>query len=788
MTDVKGMQREAGSLKRWFAEMLARLRSQLTLKDLLIGVGAALAIATMVRGFQLQTLPEYQVGEIAGGDVRAFQDLSYEDIQATAGLRKAAQERTPAIYVLDVERISDQEMRITQAFAAARRILSEQQVAPQGKLARNQQARILLLLGKELENIIPPESLQILLDQRFDSALEAKIQKILDNPLRSGIVADGEAFRQHLKRGILVRDKTSAFEKPLGDSSRVRTLDAAKEYLRQLHLELAELPAPARAKILGWLDAFLIPTLIYDAKENENRQAAAAARVQPSEIEVKKGKVLVRSGEEVTARAVEEIGALRKLQKPRPIAGQILGLSILVAGLLYAIWRYFVFHQKHYRKIRTYGMLVITVLLLVATATRLLTGLVDIVRAGMAGHFLQNSADLYAVLPFACAALLATLLVDLNVGLVVSMTIAVLVGLIYGNTYYSVYALLGSLAACFSVKQYRERAVIFRSGLAVGSVNALTLTGMHFVRQEPVLSADSLILLALAMISGILASALSATVLPFLESGFKITTDIRLLELSNLNSPALRRLSFEAPGTYHHSLMVGNLAEAAAQAIGANPLLAQVGAYYHDLGKMLKPEYFTENQRSSENKHDELTPAMSCSIIAGHIQGGLELAKAAGIPEAVRDMIPQHHGTRIMKYFYEKAKGRKNPEDPEIQEADFRYPGPKPQSKEAAILMMADSVEAASRTLSDPSPDQIQGLIDRLVGDVVADNQLDECNITIREIQTIKESFFKVIGGVHHHRIDYPGYNFKLPQGQADGTPPPDLTREASKGKVSKTR
>jgi hypothetical protein len=356
MTGMERMLRNVGSLKPWFAETLNRLRSQLTWKDLIIGVGAAVLIATMVRGFQLQTLPEYKVGDIASADVRASQDFLYEDEQATASLREAARERTPALYVLDVELIANQEMRIAQAFATARQILSDQHVSPQGKLTRNRQARILLLLGKEIENVIPPEYLPPLLEQRFAPALEAKIQRILDNVLRSGIVADGEAFRRDLKRGILVRDKTSSSERPLGDSSGVRTVDAAKGYLLQLQLELAELPAPTRAELLEWMDSFLVPTLIYDAKDSEDRQAAAAARVQPSEIEVKKGKVLVRSGEEVTARAVEAMAALRKLQKPRPIAGQLLGLTIFVAGLLYAVWRYFVYYQKQYRRIRTYGM------------------------------------------------------------------------------------------------------------------------------------------------------------------------------------------------------------------------------------------------------------------------------------------------------------------------------------------------------------------------------------------------------------------------------------------------
>ena len=223
----------------------------------------------------------------------------------------------------------------------------------------------------------------------------------------------------------------------------------------------------------------------------------------------------------------------------------------------------------------------------------------------------------------------------------------------------------------------------------------------------------------------------------------------------------LRRLSVEAPGTYHHSLMVATLAEAAAESLGANALLARVAAYYHDLGKMMKPEYFVENQSHGNNKHERLSPTMSCLILSSHVKDGLQLAEEIGLPQRIRDMIPQHHGTRVMTYFYRKARDMENGKGGEIVESDFRYPGPKPQSKEAAIMMMADSVEAASRTLSDPTPAQIQGFIDRLVDAVISENQFDECDITLRDVQHVKKSFFTILTGLFHRRIDYPGYDFR---------------------------
>ncbi len=323
---------------------------------------------------------------------------------------------------------------------------------------------------------------------------------------------------------------------------------------------------------------------------------------------------------------------------------------------------------------------------------------------------------------------------------------------------------MGSLTGAYSVRYYRERSGLVKAGLAVSAVNALAACGIHLLTHEGFPGSEILATMGMGVLSGVLAAAVSSVTLPVLESLFRITTDIRLLELSNLNAPLLRRLAVEAPGTYHHSLLVGTLAEAAAEAIGANPLLVRVGAYYHDLGKVLKPEYFTENQPAGGSRHERLAPSMSRLVLAGHVKDGLEMAQKAGVAAPIRDLIPQHHGTRIMAYFYQKAKGGPAGKGEECREEDFRYTGPKPQSKEAAILMMADSVEAASRTLARPSTAQVQRLIDRLIHDILADDQLDECDITLGEIRLIKESFFKILTAIHHRRIDYPGYDFLSPE------------------------
>jgi hypothetical protein len=256
-----------------------------------------------------------------------------------------------------------------------------------------------------------------------------------------------------------------------------------------------------------------------------------------------------------------------------------------------------------------------------------------------------------------------------------------------------------------------------------------------------------------AFLGGISAGIITAGIAPLVEISFRYVTDITLLELSNPDRPLLRRLMLEAPGTYHHSVIVGSLVESAAAEIGANPLLAKVCGYYHDIGKISKPLYFIENQQNCKNKHDKLAPSMSGLILIAHIKNGVEIAKEHKLGQAITDSIRQHHGTSLIKYFYDKAKQLRGEDAVKID--DFRYPGPKPQTREAGLVMLADVVEAASRTLENPTPARIQGLVQNLINKIFSDGQLDNCELTLKDLHKIAKSFNKILNGIHHHRIEY---------------------------------
>jgi putative nucleotidyltransferase with HDIG domain len=262
--------------------------------------------------------------------------------------------------------------------------------------------------------------------------------------------------------------------------------------------------------------------------------------------------------------------------------------------------------------------------------------------------------------------------------------------------------------------------------------------------------------LMMGFLGGVIASVLVLGIAPIIETLFGYTTDIKLLELANMDHPILKDLILQAPGTYHHSIIVGSLVEAAAKSIAANPLLARVSAYYHDIGKLKKPLYFIENAGGGENRHEHLAPTMSSLILISHVKDGVEMARENRLGERIGHIILQHHGTSLISYFYQKAKEKENPEMESINENDFRYPGPKPQTKEAGIVMLADSVEAASRALADPTPSRIKSLVQRVTNSIFLDGQMEECELTLKDLQKIQESFNRILTAIFHQRIDYP--------------------------------
>jgi putative nucleotidyltransferase with HDIG domain len=329
---------------------------------------------------------------------------------------------------------------------------------------------------------------------------------------------------------------------------------------------------------------------------------------------------------------------------------------------------------------------------------------------------------------------------------------------VHADIGFTFYALTGSLTAAISAGRVVERGTLVRAGLRVGLANATVVVALLLLGNHFSLAAGALGI-ALALANGALCGILVSGVAPVIEWLFSYTTDVKLLELANREQSLLRELELRAPGTYHHSMMVGHLAEKAAEAIGANALLAKVAGYYHDIGKMRRPQFFVENVTvtQGENRHEKLSPSMSARIIQAHVKDGVEMAEQHHLALPILRGIMEHHGTSVIRFFYEKAKEFADPEKGDlIAEHDYRYPGPKPQTREAGILMLADSVEAASRTLADTAPARVQQLVQRIINNYFRDGQLDECNLTLRDLHAIARSFIETLSAIRHERIDYP--------------------------------
>ncbi len=366
--------------------------------------------------------------------------------------------------------------------------------------------------------------------------------------------------------------------------------------------------------------------------------------------------------------------------------------------------------------------------------------------------------------PAPAGAMLLTILMRPRPALFSSAALAVLVGLASERQFSVVVAaFIGGLVGAFACRQVNRRSDIGAAGVLVGAacaVAALATGLLEGLGVYPAVAGNA----AYALGSGLLSAVITIGFLPFLEQFFGLITPIKLLELASPAHPLLRRLQLEAPGTYHHSLMVANMAEAAAEAVGADALLTRVGTYYHDIGKLRRPAFFVENQGGIDNPHDKMTPSLSALTVGAHVRDGLDLAREYGLPQSVADFIPQHHGTALLTYFYHQALERGDP----LDEHAFRYEGPKPQTSETAIVMLADAAEAAIRALNRPTPDRLEDAVRRIIRDKLEDGQLDECGLTFRDLDRIAVAFARVLGGVLHPRLEYPDLEGELARRRRD--------------------
>ena len=498
------------------------------------------------------------------------------------------------------------------------------------------------------------------------------------------------------------------------------------------------------ALAVRFVEAAVSPSLAFQAAATAARRAATLRTLSTARGRVLQSTTIVRRGDVVTPEAHAQLRSLDLAQRSRSgvswaqtVAGRaLLVVAALVPFLLFLVLlRPNVFYDT--RKI-------------VLVALVLALALAGYLVAGMLGGEAR-----YGV-PVALAVVLLTIVFDSRVGSFATITLALLGGLVFGYDFeFTLATMIVCILAVFSVRDVKSRSQLLTSATLVVATYAVILLGYALLRADP-FSVRFQEEAVAALVNGLLLM-LAAPLLWGMERVFGVTTDLTLLELSDTNRPLLKELSVRAPGTFNHALQVANLAEAAADAVGANALRTRVGALYHDIGKMLKPEYFIENQRPGENPHDGLKASMSALVIAAHVRDGLDLGRTQGLPAVVTDFIGSHHGTGVMEYFFRKADEQRGPEDAPPDEADYRYPGPRPQTTEQGIVMLADSVEAASRSLDRPTPRRLEALVDAIVRARIADGQLDATALTFQDVDRIKQTFLAMLSGIYHFRVRYPG-------------------------------
>lgn len=771
----RGKSRKRGHVVKSFLD-LGKLDSSLpsgwTVRHVIVGLGIALLTTALLVKYEFQTIPDYQIGEIAERTLEATQDFTVIDAVATAEKKDRALETIPVVFTFDFMVNQGISSEIRMDFADARGLLASERsrlkMRPEQSFSKNDLAEVKAKLRDMLPRFVLGRTIDICLKHEFSQELEDQLVSLLFQSMKKpGVVFNRDALLRYRDRGIVLYDAVTGQSEPLGDWLALRDLGQAKDLLKQQEYELTVVSGEDKKALLSFLERWVVPNTTYDEAATREQEDRVLSDVDPVLIQVKKGKTIVRAGDEISARNIDQIKALKDLRLKERWSDRIIGTFLIVTLFYVILWSYFQIHLLGKNESRSDFLLLILVMGISLLITRAFFFLGELVAGALRNPELQDPVNLFLMAPVAMGAVLTLLLVGVNLSVFFTVLFAVFVSLLTGEVSLPTYTLIGSLTAIYALRQYRERSALIRAGMIIAGINVLVALALQLLSTNAVFEwTPFLVRTGAGVFSGLSASMLTSLLLPSLESLFGLTTDIRLLELSNLNSPILRRMALEAPGTYHHSITVGTLAEAGASAIGANTLLIRVGAYYHDIGKMKHPDYYVENQIFSVNKHENLSPTMSSLILSSHVKDGLAIADEVNLGPKVAALIPQHHGTRVMTYFYRKAKEAAEEKNLEVNEDDFRYPGPKPQSKEAAILMLADQVEAAARTLQDPTPGQVRGLIKRISQATIQDEQFDECDITLKELGKVAQAFERVLTGMYHHRIEYPGFNFNKQQPQ----------------------
>jgi len=699
------------------------------------------------------TIEPFALGVIAPYDIVAPQTLLVIDATLTEERREHKRLGVADVYEHNSERADQLVGEMIVLFEEGR-----QRLADGGELdAAAREGLLKNALGERL----PDSALAPLSRLRFSAELQRSLSEAVGWSMR-GLVVGSKAVLERAEAIALIH-LPSRREEILTDYGAIVDVSAAREDLRRELAGRLDLRAAEEQALAEFAASFVDANVVFDSDQTQQRQRTAVDSVPPVTVRLPRGHVLANKGERLTAATLERIDAAREAvqgglgwQGWQGWASIVLVLSLLA----FFLYRYGGYHQRNYRKHKHLHALLVLMLISMMFLTRAIQWVAREAIGNLSEPFNQLDAYTYLI-PLGAGAIMVALLANGRIATVYTAFASLLFGALNGNDFYvTVWAMLVQLSGVYAITAYRARTALLRAGLVVGSAGAFLALSMEVLRGETDTLAYELYSAGLAFVGGAVGVGLLISfLLPLLESLFHVLTDVRLLELSNVDNPLLQQLAVKAPGSYNHSLVVGTLAEEGARAVGANTLFCRVAAVYHDIGKINHPEYYVENQLG-RNPHDRLTPSMSALVIASHVKDGIKLAREAGLPEQIVDIIPQHHGTKLMGYFYEKAKSTADPGLGPVNEEDFRYPGPKPQTREAAIFMLADAVEAAARTIDEPTSNRLQEMISKITNSIVLDGQLDHCDLTFADLERIQQAFHRLLVGMYHHRVDYPGFDF----------------------------
>lgn len=675
----------------------------------------------------------FRVGEPAPRTLFAPFALNYVDVPLTQQRREASVLAVLPVYRLD----GDITLKIRGKLKAFLDAVEKRRQVPQAEEG--------VPPPVPLEDVFPDlagSSIETFLSTKDFVQIRGELEEVIRSLSEEGLLAYGkklELLEGQVTRITIAGAGEGGADETLALRDSLSLSEVQEHVLSRLSQETGR-DKKLRSAILDLVPAVLEPNLVLDAKETENRRRLASEAVKPVQAQIQKDELIVQRGMIVTSAAKVKVDAIREKRAKREMMGRILG-SALIIFLAYVLLATYllVFERRVFVQMR---------LLLMVHTIFACTVLFSKILAEWPGSSL-------ILMPASLAPLLLVMLTHSRLGIAATVVMSVLVAPLAGfNTDIILATLLTGFAATFLGYRVRRRLQVLRIGLVIGTVYFLILFSLEILREIPVAEAVRASIPGLA--NGLIVTAILFPLLAVFENVFNLATDITLLELSDLNHPLLKRMILEAPGTYHHSLVVSRLAESACETIGANELLARVGCYFHDIGKIAQSEYFTENQNQLRgNRHDKMAPGLSSMIIINHVKDGIALARRYKLKDQIIRFIPEHQGTGVVYFFYRKALDQAEPGE-HVDPDDYRYPGPKPQSRETAVALLADSTEAASRSLKEPTAENIHKLVRKIINDKFIDGQLDECDLTLRDLHKIQDSFVQNIMAIHHTRVSYP--------------------------------